>query len=980
MPVNAPQKTRYRLISLGRLKPGTNEAEAVKKLQALTKLDELKVRKKLLAGKKTSLLTTDDVTRLASLKGKFSAIGLLVSVAEIPPEPAQPEPQTAKPSSGPRWLKRLGVGFAGLLILTTALAAAGWFWLFKPIADPALAVESALVTERTAAVTHINLDQVNKLLQLSRTSLTDLAADPVGNAPPLVDILADNSLSLSQAFAAVLANDDGTQPDAIVAVTGTFGEAAMRQALSRHYALTETTSPAGLWQLSAKAAAVDADFHCPGDQAPSESVLYVSLADNRFALATSTAALQRFNVRLSNAQPSASLDSWQTYRANKLASLMVFSPKDGSAALPGMAGMIGSQVIASLPDLNIAALSAEVDLLARGLRLNGQLGSNNAGWNQQVATTATTWLNSTRNNAQITSPVAADLMAAIAIQHDAQSVRLDWPITANLVTQLRQSIENTIASAFGGRLNGGDSNEEQIVDDPADYQARFELANLPLLSLNSSTVAPAFHEGPIAIDVDSLSMTDDDVMELIIDAEAAMPEGINDSTLRALVGQSLMVTDVKSRDGESLLREEHCLDVQNVFGGKNHEAATQGSVFFQKASVNKRVRLIPDTHVADIHEIDVTYTLSRPTQIQTFAVPLQAGEQVSYAGVSIDLVSIGNRSIRYRQSGQIDRLLEVRARNAAGQVLQTSWSSSFGRVKDQHYRGQIHQLEVIIAGSTDQRTATASLTGLFEPDLDNETPASPFALSYAPVDNAKWNRYQFVDMRLLRPLADDWTSFYDDERIVGQATWPGMKLVVTHSESGWSGNPTARLYMPLFKELTGSMSALSYRLPDAENPIERFVAPSFPYNAADLTLIPVREVQRQPFGLTNFTLDTGTEAGAELDGINGVLTLRMPRRLSNTALNLNDLWQGQSIEGVRVTLESVERGMFPGYHLKLAGDLDNLIAIHGLDEYGQRVSPITQNFQEAGYWTATIPFRNNMTSVQLVTDNQQAVFEMPFRF
>lgn len=984
MSAGSQQKTRYRLVSLGRLKPGTDETEAIRKLQAITKLDAAMVRKKLLASKKASLLTTSDVTRLASLKGKFAATGLMVEVAEIPPEttPSKPKSSKAVKNSGAGWLKRIAISVTVLLVIGVGLGTAGWFWLFKPLDDQTLSVEAALVNDRTAAIAHINLEQINKLLLLSRTNLADLTADPTDTVPPFIDILSDNNLGLTQAFAAVLANPNAQRPDMLIAITGAYSAAGMKESLSRHYAVVATDDSGGLVQLTPRlqSRSIDASVSCPSEPVNSPSRFFASLADNRVILSDSLESLQRGMNSLGSSSSTPALTQWQAYRHTKLASVMVFSPKDGSAALPGMAGMIGSQVIASLPNLSNAAFSADVDLLARGVRLNGQLGSTDANWNREIASTAINWLNTTKDNTRITSPIAADLMSAMAVTHDTQTVSVDWPITLGMVTQLRQSIENTLASAFGGSLSVDGNDEEQIVDEPADYQASFQLANLPPFDINEAMAAPAFVDGPMAVDFDSLTMNDNGLLEMTLKAEAALPDGIEDSTLRALIRQSLQITSVQDQNGNALLRDELCLDVQNIYGGKNHEAATQGSVFFQKASINKRVRLMPAVNVADIHQIDVTYTLTRPTSVQTFNLPLQAGEQVQYGGVSIDLISIGDRSVRFRRTGPENRLLDVRARNAAGQVLQSSWSSSFGRVKDQHYRGQIHSLEVIIAADIESRTTTASLTGLFEPDLDNETPASPFALSYAVVDDAKWNRYQFVDMRLLRPLTGDWPRLFEDERTVGQNTWPGMKLVVTHSESGWSGNPTAHFYMPLFKELTGSMSALSYQLPDAENPIERFVIPSFPYNPADLTLIPLREIQGQSFGVTNFTLDTGDDAGSAFDGINGILTLRMPKKLSNTTLTLTDLWQGQTIEGVRVTLEAVNRGMFPGYQLKLAGQLDNLIAIHGLDEFGRRVSPITQNFQNAGYWTATIPFRNNMTTVQLVTAERQAVFELPFTF
>lgn len=979
MSANTSQQTRYRLISLGKLKPGVKEADALPKLQALTKLDELMARKKLLAGKKVSLLTTNDVTRLATLKGKFSAVGLMVEVMEIPPEPT-PEPESNTTSLKDkllRYSKRLAWTAAALIVLFLAAGAGLWFWLFQPVDDPTLTAESALVNDRTAAIAHINMTQADKLFQLTRMSLADLMSDANGQLPPPIAVLASPELSVNHLFSAVLAVPGSDEVDVLAVATGEFSAGTLQATLKNYYQLD--TLENGRWQLSTRL--ITDTETCPAEAEPATQPLFAQAQDNLLVVSTSPSALDRFEQNQTSSNVSTSLSQWRTYRDNKLASAMVFSPQQGTAALPGLAGMVGSQVVASVPQLQNTALSAEVDLIARGIRFNGQLGSSDEGWNAQMTMQANQWLNATRTNSNITSPTAADLLAGITVRHDSSAINLDWPITAGNLTQLRRSVENTLASTMGGSMSFGQDQEVRIQEEPVNYQYGFQLANLPAMDLSSANNEPLFHQGPVTVDFSQLDMNDDGFLELAIEAKAAMPEGADDNTLRALLQQQLRITDVQNDNGESLLRDERCTDRSDFFGrSRNHEAEQQGSVFFGAASISKQVRLLENTAVADIHQIQAQYTLTRPTGVQVISVPLVAGEQVTLGDTTFDLVSIGERSVRYRITGNESKLLGVRAKQADGQVLQSSWKSSFGRLNDQHFYGPVSQLEVILASDFESRTINAQLSNLFAPNPETEQPATPFALSYAPVDRAKWNRYQFVDMRLLRPNPEDWRYTSNNATTVGQTSWPGLKLVMTHSSSGWNGNPTAHLYMPLFKELLGSMSALSYRLTNNEDAQEKYVPLGFSYRPEDLTLIPQQTVQNQPFGLTHFTVDTGQDSGSEFAGAQGVLSLRMPQKIQSLNLDLNDLWRGQSIEGIKVTLDAVNRGMFPGYSLRLEGALENLIGIHGIDERGQRVIPTTRNYQSGGYWTATIPFRNNMRSVQLVTAQEQDVFELPFNF
>jgi len=89
---------------------------------------------------------------------------------------------------------------------------------------------------------------------------------------------------------------------------------------------------------------------------------------------------------------------------------------------------------------------------------------------------------------------------------------------------------------------------------------------------------------------------------------------------------------------------------------------------------------------------------------------------------------------------------------------------------------------------------------------------------------------------------------------------------------------------------------------------------------------------------------------------------------------------GTTIGGITVTLTEANRGVFPGYGLKLEGAIDKLVNLHGLGTDGHRIPASPINFQDAGYWTLVLPFSDGMEQVELITATQQTVFRYPFDF
>ncbi len=139
-------------------------------------------------------------------------------------------------------------------------------------------------------------------------------------------------------------------------------------------------------------------------------------------------------------------------------------------------------------------------------------------------------------------------------------------------------------------------------------------------------------------------------------------------------------------------------------------------------------------------------------------------------------------------------------------------------------------------------------------------------------------------------------------------------------------------------------------------------------------------IDGKPFARQFIQMSAGLEKEERLERLKGLIRFRLPTETLSRRLDLDELWGGKNLDGVSVTLTGLERGMFPGYKLKIEGDLDRLVNLHGLGPEGERIAADPINFQDAGYWTMTLPFTPGMESVELVLAAEQKVYDYPFDF
>jgi hypothetical protein len=339
--------------------------------------------------------------------------------------------------------------------------------------------------------------------------------------------------------------------------------------------------------------------------------------------------------------------------------------------------------------------------------------------------------------------------------------------------------------------------------------------------------------------------------------------------------------------------------------------------------------------------------------------------------------------VSYHVSGATDRLLEVRALNGQGKALRKGWSmgSMDGGQVTQSYHGEVNGLEVYIAERFQERKADFILTDIFQLPEQEEKDRPPQWAAPERIDNRRWYEYAKLDPIGLKIDPKDWQIWGNNKIPIAEGNWAPIRLFITHTPQQWGNNPIAHLYFPQLPKLPGVLSGISYRIDEPapkEGPAVSYHKASYWYRSNTGEVVTKHALRGQPMALNSFSLMTGLEDDQKLERLKGEIIFRLPQRTQATRMALNDLWSGQTYDGVTVTLTNVSRGMFPGYGLKVEGAIERLVNLHGIAGNGEVVLPKPVNYQTGGYWTMTLPFGQGIEEIELITAVEQGVMRYPF--
>lgn len=989
---------QYRLISNGRLVEGADEAEAVEGLAQLTGVSEKEIREKLLSNKRVKLKSSTDKDEIETLFAEFSILGLDVEVEQASSDKPARKSKKSKKSGKSRSGSSKKRVYAFFLVLLLVLGGAGaYLWNLTRIEYPQVAVtaEDALANGKLVAIAHAN---VNKLVQLNRLAFGEMdpAVLPIGDAnKDIISTLFDGPAnlrgSLDQLLLAVYAPEADSSGKTAILLLGDFDKDAVSDAYRRFYKIEKADGKADWYVLHKKVVTNDKSKQCPSTstakQKPQQpgylfvdgsSILHIN------SLEYGEQLIRRLQTQATAKQ---SLAKWQDYRNGKLASAMLVSIPDTGKSLGGMQGMMINQAGTKNPEINSLAAGLEADFMSLALNANLSLYSDDRKWKSKTYSSINQSLAKLMNDTRKITPTLASLLSRVQLNNQNDALQINVGLDRSVLDNFGNVIQESMSSFMGMGVSASQKDgpvKEQLQLNPAVYAKNKVFSSLPPLELKSYESEPLFSDGAFAVDFAELKKNDDGLFVIQLQGKVSLPKG-EDQTGEGRTGElALFVDSVADDTGTNLLRDEQCTTPNELFGrSPNHEPETTTTLSQDQAQVMKFVRLRPDVKATDIDQIKGYIRFSSPVKVREYSVPLQAGESVEDSGMRFYLSRIGENSVSYQVSGNDEKLLEVRALNKDGKPLRKSWrlgSPDDGRTT-QNYQGKVHALKIFVAQKYAVHKSRFKLENLYAPGEKEKDQVRPYYLAPALIPVEAWNEYNKLDMLRLEIDKSNWLTSGKKAPTVAEEHWRGLSMYLTHTPSQWGNSPWAHVYYPLLKRLPGALSALGYQIEEPaakDGPAEHFVRVHYPYNTKTGEVVARHSLEDKPIAYQSMQLNTGLKDNQRLDKIKGKLVFRLPAKTSSTTLNLFELWDGKSVDGVKVSLASIDRGMFPGYSLKIEGDIEKLVNLHGIDGNGERVIADPINYQQAGFWTMTLPFGQGINTVELVLADKQEVLEYPF--
>lgn len=888
-----------------------------------------------------------------------------------------------------------------LAVIAAAVVASGWYWLNRPISDDALAVEAAVADGSLVAIGHIDAARIVQLKSLW-FGADDPGPIPIGEDDrALLDNLfsgdANFSERLEHVLFAVNVPADGNGAQSTLVLTGTFDVAAVRDTLAAEFQLEPLDD--GGWSMLRKPKQPRGRV-CPEPETkalqsrPSPAPHYLVITPQRVVVASSRAWADRIEHRLIDAAPAAQvLEEWRNYRRGQLASFMVFTPTEASKAVNGLPGLAARKAATDAPHISRVAARVGVAPLKAGLHAELGLTSSDPAWNAEQGTKLRQRLESLSQDSRSVSRSLGRLLSRVSVADAPESLQIHVALDQAVMSELGRTVQEAFAGIFTVKV--ADSGQQagpvvdQIMQNVTDYEANAALAQLPPYEPASYEAPPLFVKDSFMATLVSVTRNDEGLFELKVKGETALPK-VDFNTWRA-GSLTFSIEDVTDRQGASLLRDEQCVELR--WGKRNHEPVVNESLLGDKLSAEKTVRLAEGAVPGDVAAIRGRLEFAAPVQVKRFALPLDAGGTVEHMGLRFFVNRVGeDGNVSYQISGDKERFAELRALNREGKPLRSDWTMGDvegGRLT-RHFNGTIKSLEVYVVERFAKQQVAFALGDLFVAPAGKEEEARPPWL-FAPeaISGRLWQQYAALDMKRLHadPKDEEWHRWDRLGAPLASLVKAPVELVVAHEVQEWGNNPKLSIHYPMIPELPGVLSALSYRIDEPareKTGVDRYHPIFYPYYSVKGEKTAHLHIQHQldgkPFAGQQFSLIAGLEKEERLQRLAGRIRFRLPTRTAATRIGFDELWQGRSVDGVTVSLTAIDRGMFPGYALKIEGAIERLVNLHGIAPDGALVLAHPINFQDDGYWTMTLPFTPGMQEVELVLATEQAVYDYPFDF
>ncbi len=587
---------------------------------------------------------------------------------------------------------------ASIAVLVCVVAGLGWIGLRKLRTlgegpDALRRAEQALSTPDTIALARIDVPALSALLQKAddarETGGLDLDSE-------LLAPLELRGVTIAKHVATALFAASSEHEGRVSAVLfGSFDPAALETAIQASDPSARAVAEAGGRTLYLSR--LDAD-RCL------ETTWGIALRADRIVI-RNEASLAALLAQLGEPDPPRS--GWRAQLAKPPLATLTLAPaaRLATAAQP-LARALLRGMQRAFPGTDRVELRVERTALRSGLKLELDLTAHDV---EAAAALASDWEQRRAQSEDWTqiAPALGAWFQALRLERDGANVHARAERDSEALRELRDLPATLVLAASRDLDEAAEvAKTDQVEAWPTRFLESFPLAKLPAYGSTRATSDPADAiAGPFGLRLERTSRAGpDDPLELTLRALGPLiPNLPPDAAARFSVERIL------NKDGQALLREERCGRDRNTL-----PARLRREGILERTEAEKKLRLRPGTHLADVERIEGHLEFDLPERTQTLSArELRAGQTLELPGGSLELTSVTATSFSYRVLGQ-PHLVQIRGLNADRAPLASveAWEADLpfgeGRLGARRYAGALATLEVIVALET--RHASYPLT------------------------------------------------------------------------------------------------------------------------------------------------------------------------------------------------------------------------------------------------------------------------------
>jgi hypothetical protein len=880
-------------------------------------------------------------------------------------------------------MKKISV-LISVILFILLIGSVGYFWVTASAGPSLESAENALADKHLIAFAHVDNKKINSIVnsvgsELKPSFLEDkshLLKTLYFDAPRFKD-------NVYQAMYGLSYNQTDHKVTNSLLFHGLFSWKTIENTLKDHF----TIKPLGddKYKLHPKDMVSGDAFTCPDETAhkkPTSSYVYVSsdwviFSDNLSQVDTLLSRMANKEVAEIDLKP------WREYRSGKLASFALYNPEHIGKSIGGMSGHLAGGVYKKNTEIKSIFTSIDLSYLTPGIHLNSQVIANKE-WATKYALEGKNKIAESKVAAKEYSPVLASLIDTLQVANDDDSLVVDFVVTQNDIEKIPDVINEAFSSVFSMSSGNADRKEditaESINESPWDYINNQKLGSALTFKSGDFSGIPSLVNGPFAINIDKVSIGKKSGL-IELDLKGLMSVGkIDGFWSNSKANLSLTVDSVTGVNQQELLKDERCDKNLPMFTTKNQKAVEGfNSNNDGHAYVGKTIRLIPNAQFNQIKEIEGSLRVHAPVSVSLVEIDFQKGKGFKGKALEFMITKTQQQTVTYKMKGKTENILEVRALNKNGQVLNFSQSFGNDNGKTASYRGDIDKLQLVIV---DQWLDKKIDFKVKREDFLKGKPTQQYKINKLPHSANKKDLAAFSKAPLREITPDKIKKItYSSGAFIGSIEMSPVKLFVSHDyQSKWSFQPKLQVLMPLIEALAFNLQAVEMEIDvGQETPFKSFVnADTGHVINADKSIGEYKgrlKVGSFEYSLKQVNLKLPLESGEKLSNLKGNFIYHLPTKVQVVDIPFPDLGEMINVGGVKLTLTAIETGFSANYTFDVSGD--ELINIVAITEQGA-FYPTQKNFED-GKWQLKYSLHPNIRSLRVLVSKEEEKVIKPFK-